>query len=374
MAADDRRARILVVDDHPTNIDILVDLLRHSYEFATASGGAEAIEVARTFRPDLVLLDNMMPGMDGYATCRVMRELPETRRAKILMVSAKARVPERVEGYEAGADDYIAKPFDHDELLAKIRVYVRLKSAEEIASLRSNLITLLQHETRTPMAVLGGALEALRSNLPREGLAAQAMGMALSAASQLQQLHDRIVLLSRLRSGGITLNPVATNVSLLALQCCSARQSAASGAEVVLKYVGPEYAWVLCDAEHMSSVVGELIDNALRYTASGGEVRVEIDQPRNVVIRVIDDGAGIPAEALSTIMDEFVVGDIDHHRRGTGLGLAIARELVTAFGGTIAIDSLERRGTTVTLEFPAIAAPAEIAGALDERDDKAQAA
>jgi CheY-like chemotaxis protein len=89
--AGERRARVLIVDDHPTNVDILVDLLKPSYELSTATSGEMAIEVARAIRPDLVLLDNMMPGMDGYATCRLMREMPETGRAKILMVSARAR-------------------------------------------------------------------------------------------------------------------------------------------------------------------------------------------------------------------------------------------------------------------------------------------
>jgi signal transduction histidine kinase len=259
-----------------------------------------------------------------------------------------------MEGYEAGADDYIAKPFDHDELLAKIRVYLRLKSAEEIGSLRSNLITLLQHETRTPMAVLAGALETLKTCLPLDSFATQSMRMAEAAAEQLHRLHERIVLLSKLRSGYSTLSPTVTDISVLVRQCAASRDSAAIRAQVRMTCKSVDGAWTRFDPEYTNSVFGELLDNALRYTPAGGEVRIESAREGEVVtIRVTDTGAGIPAEALSTIMDEFVVGDIRHHRRGTGLGLAIVRELLAALNGTVSFESVENRGTTVVLTFPA---------------------
>ncbi len=354
------RARILIVDDRTTNVDILVDLLQAKYELATAYSGEQALELAPAFRPDLILLDNMMPGMNGYETCRRLRAMPEGNCAKVLMVSALAQPAERVEGYAAGADDYIAKPFDHDELLAKIRVYLRLKSAEEIASLRSNLITLLQHETRTPMTVLCGALETLKTCLPEDAFVQQSMGMAEDAAAQLHRLNEQIVLLSRLRSGDGALRPAITDVAMLLRQCAASRAAAAARGGVRLRSIALESAWIQFDAEYAAAVFSELIDNALRYSATGGEVRIEaILDAETVTIRVADTGTGIPADALATIMDEFVVGDIRHHRRGCGLGLAIVRELVHAFAGTIQIESRELQGTTVSIEFPLVADEAD---------------
>ena len=119
-----RQSRILLVDDNPTNLAILEEMLGDEYRRGTATSGEEALEIAPDFQPDLILLDVMMPGINGYETCRRIRANPALRNVKIVMVSAKALVSERLEGYDAGADDYLTKPFDEKELLAKVRVYL----------------------------------------------------------------------------------------------------------------------------------------------------------------------------------------------------------------------------------------------------------
>src|SRR5437867_5231349 len=152
---------ILVVDDNPRNVNILRLILGKDYTLATAASGEEALAVAPAMRPDLVLLDIMMPGIDGYATCRQLRALPDLRHVKIIMVSARAMVSDRLQGYDAGADDFVTKPFDEDELLAKVRVHLRLKSVEEVDALKTTVIDLLTHETRTPLTGIIGAADLL---------------------------------------------------------------------------------------------------------------------------------------------------------------------------------------------------------------------
>src|SRR5467141_3561037 len=119
--------RILIVDDHPTNIDVLQEFLSDDYVLATATSGEEALALAPDFQPALILLDVMMPGIDGYETCRRIRTTPALRHTKIILVSARAMVEERLRGYEAGADDYITKPFEKHELRAKVHAYLRLQ-------------------------------------------------------------------------------------------------------------------------------------------------------------------------------------------------------------------------------------------------------
>jgi diguanylate cyclase (GGDEF)-like protein len=123
--------RILIVDDNETNLDILEELLGDDYELSRATSGEECLEVADKCLPDLVLLDIMMPGIDGYETCRRLRATRNLEHTKVIMLSAKTRLDERLAGYEAGGDDYLPKPFDSDELLSKVRVFLRLKTAEE---------------------------------------------------------------------------------------------------------------------------------------------------------------------------------------------------------------------------------------------------
>lgn len=156
-------SRILIVDDNPSNIFVLEEMLRDDYHIETAESGEEALEIAPDFLPDLVLLDIMMPGIDGYETCRRLREDVSLEGMKIVMVSAKAMKSERLQGYEVGADDYVTKPFDEDELLAKVRVYVRLKASEDVEKIKSSMYALLKHENRTPLRGIMLPVQELRS-------------------------------------------------------------------------------------------------------------------------------------------------------------------------------------------------------------------
>ena len=142
--------KILIVDDVPMNLEILEELLEDEFHLKSASSGEEALKVAPEYRPDLVLLDIMMPGIDGLDTCRRMRENSILKQTKIIMVSAKALVSERLEGYEVGADDYITKPFNKHEFMAKIKVYLRLVRVEENDRLKNELLDMLCNETGNP--------------------------------------------------------------------------------------------------------------------------------------------------------------------------------------------------------------------------------
>lgn len=143
--------KILVVDDNPANCAIIEELLGDQYNLMTVLTGQNALKAAQDFQPDLILLDVMMPGIDGYEVCRRIRMTPSLRYTRIIIVSAKAMVSERLKGYQAGADDYITKPFDVDELLAKIRVYLRLKFVEETEQIESNVLSGLYSRTSAPL-------------------------------------------------------------------------------------------------------------------------------------------------------------------------------------------------------------------------------
>lgn len=140
--------KILVVDDEPRNQRIIIETLEDVAEMIVANSGEEALQLMENFSPDLVLLDIMMPGIDGYEVCRQIRSQPKYYLTKIILISGKAMIEERLQGYACGADDYMTKPFVPEELFAKTKVYLRLAQAEnEIVSLNSKLEGKIQEKT-----------------------------------------------------------------------------------------------------------------------------------------------------------------------------------------------------------------------------------
>lgn len=149
-----QKHKILVVDDNEMNLTILREILESDYTVRTCMSGEEALEVLADDQPEIVLLDIMMPGIDGYEVCRRIRQEKKLAHTKVIMVSAKAMVDERLKGYEVGADDYVTKPFNDEELLSKVRVFLRLKSVEEVDAFKTETLRMLSDQLRTPLRSL----------------------------------------------------------------------------------------------------------------------------------------------------------------------------------------------------------------------------
>ena len=158
------KRKILAVDDNSINLAVIEELLGSQYDLMTVSTGPDALKMAQEFRPDLILLDIMMSGMNGYEVCQKIRKSSSLRYTRIIIVSAKAMVSERLKGYQAGADDYLTKPYNADELLAKVRVHLRLKPIKAIQQTEQNLLNTLYNKTNALLNSLIELAETLKSD------------------------------------------------------------------------------------------------------------------------------------------------------------------------------------------------------------------
>ena len=345
--------RILIVDDHPTNIVILQEILSDGHVLAVATSGEEALALAPDFQPALILLDIMMPGIDGYETCRRIRALPALRHTKIIMVSAKGMLSERLHGYEAGADDYITKPFEAEELLAKVRVYLQLKSVEEMDQLKADLLTLLQHEIRTP---LNGIVTPVRMLMADEDLEqaerTEFLEMVYQSAMRLCTLFDKVMTLSALKTGAWDFQPTAADLCLIVHYTVDAVMAQAMTRHVQIVQQLPASAPAMLDCQQMQRVVTTLLENAIRFSPLYERVVVSVRcDDEHIVLTVTDHGPGIASEILPQVFEAFAHGDIAHHTAGHGLSLAIARHIIQAHGGTISVETGKDVGTTFTIRL-----------------------
>lgn len=349
---------ILAVDDNQRNLTILRHILAKEFRFATATSGEEAIRSAVELRPDLVLLDIMMPGMDGYEVCRRLKADPILQHTPVIMVSAKAMLEERLQGYEAGAADYLTKPFEEDELLAKVRVHLRLKSMEEVDRLKSEFLKLLSHETRTPLnGVIGpaevlAATDAIELDERREWAK-----LILLSAARLQDVLEKVLTLAEIKSGEARTPRELVSLDDLVREAVAVAATRAEDGRTIEPHLECTML-VRVDVEHVRFVVAAMIDNAMRFGPPGEAVVVATaNDGDRCVLRVTDRGEGIPAEFLPRVFDEFTCRDVKHHTRGAGLSMAIGRTVAAAHGGTLRVESRPGEITTFTLALPSQGEP-----------------
>lgn len=345
--------KVLIVDDEVINVKLIEEILEFEDDFICRSAvdGNEALHLLEEYHPDIVLLDIMMPGMTGYEVCRRIKADKRHRFAKILMISGKAMVEERLEGYEAGADDYITKPFVDDELLAKLKVFSRLKKTEEVDELKTSILQLFSHETNTPLngILLGSQLILDTPHLPHK-VAEYANLIRLSG----QRLHDlvrKILLLSSLRNKrSLQRNQGTLSTFLEDLirrkieQNCLCRFEISCPAELQL-----EMDWDL-----FQQAVDSVLDNAIKHSPENGSVTIEAMNDNGAAsLRVSDQGPGIDPAVQEMIFDEFHSQRIENHSQGTALSLTIAREIMGLHQGNLTVDSNPGQGASFLFTLPA---------------------
>ncbi len=351
------RHKILIVDDNITNIEIIEEMFNDEYIIQKAASGEQAVQTAANFEPEIVLLDIMLPGIDGYEVCRQLRANPQLKHTKILMVSAKAMLAERLEGYQAGADDYITKPFEEHEFMAKIKVYLRLRSFEQLDRLKTETMKRISEETNAPIKGIVGMAKVLMSDMADEEMDREqrlnSARIIYDSAAQLEKLIERVMAISQLRTAMKSLDIQPADIAELIKKRIDAASETAEANGVVIENNLPELPQAEVDPQLIAMVVDILLDNAIKYGYSAGTVKVELQHYcRDIFIRITDHGPGIDTETMPYIFDEFRTEPVQTSKNSTGLSLPLAKEIVKLHNGEITVQSDPSNATVFTVRLP----------------------
>jgi len=408
-------ARLLVVDDLAANRELLQAHLESAgYYVITAANGDEALASVGTEQPDLILLDLLMPGVDGFEVCRRLKANETTAFIPIIIVTALSDFQHRLQGIEVGADEFLTKPFNSLELVIRVRSLLRTKhlhdqvaasnrllehkvaertaaleqalaDLQEVDRLKSEFLANISHELRTPLTPIQGYVPALLEEVFGRLSVEQreVLGKIAANVDRLHRLIDDLLAFMEWESGQVSLSRSPMSVATL-MQAAGTRALALArekGVRVGVELPGA-LPPVLADASALSRALGHLLENAVKFTPPGGQVTVgarrthglprpatahslhaeaapdaQFRPEEYVELAVRDTGVGIPPEALPRIFDRFYQVDSSSTREhaGTGLGLAIVKRIVDAHGASITVESRPGQGTTFLVRLPVAA-------------------
>ena len=360
---------ILLVDDTPANLKLLSSMLsERGYTVRAAVSGRLALQAVRNEPPDLILLDIKMPEMNGYEVCRHLKEDGKLKDIPVVFLSTLTETTDKVKAFVAGGVDYITKPFQLEEVEARVETHLELRRQKRrlqealdelrsVETLRDSLVHMIVHDLRSPLTGIYAYLELIREAAGGR-LPAKLRGYiedALMSAKQMIEIVSDILDTSRLEAGQLKL--VLEDCDLEgAVEESIAGLSSLSRTRKIRFARRERPAIVRADKGLVLRVTQNLLANALKFTPDGGLISVSIsDAGASIRVSLNDNGPGIAPEYRERIFEKFAQVELPAGRQkySTGLGLAFCKLAVEAHGGRIGVESLEGKGSTFWFELPA---------------------
>ncbi len=358
---------ILIVDDSVGNLQILAEMLRSKgFYLQVARDGASALDVVAQKAPDLILMDVIMPDLDGYEVCRRLRNLPQTKDTPIIFISALTDMDDKVKGFQAGGSDFITKPFQREEVFARINLHLQLKHArEELRQCRdledararaeaanrakSEHLAAISHDIRTPLhGVLNYADFGIRNieKAPRDKLLTYFKQIGV-CGERLMQLLAPVLELASLETGRVEFRKERHDVLPMINSVIADLYSEVRAKKMAVELREPETTQtVFGDQAKIREVFHHLLSNAVQFSDEGKKITIHVAQsqiqPQNgpavqaVEIFFIDQGVGVPEEEYPRIFDSFFQsGQTPTGAGGKGIGLAICQKIIQGHQGDI---------------------------------------
>ena len=356
--------KILVVDDIATNVMLLKAVLgKAKYRIVTATGGHEALMKTESERPDLILLDIMMPDRDGYQVISVLKADERFSEIPVIFLSALHNTEDIVKGFKLGASDYVSKPFNHEELVTRVAHHVFISAAQRIivqqnielqATLQSRdkMYSVIAHDLRSPIGTLKMLFATLLDNIDDEkidGENLEMLNMGNDIAENTFTLLDNLLKWTKCQIG--RMNTVFQDADLAEVVLFSSKifEAVAKAKGISIEYDVQGPIPVRCDVDMVKTIMRNLLSNAIKFSREGGRIVVSAEQsPAQAIVRVRDFGMGIKSEDIEKILDPAVHFTTygTKNEEGSGLGLHLCQNLASRNGGELSVESVYGEGST----------------------------
>lgn len=355
--------QILIVDDEPSarqTMEML--LLREGYDLAFAADGYEALAHLDEDDADVILLDVMMPGMDGFELCERLRRNPKWQHVPIILVTALDSKQDLARGLEAGADDFLHKPYNGLELRARVRSMLRIKQRHDelqtALQLRQDLSNMIVHDIRSPLSAILISCDLLEMEV---GAASMPLSTIRGEAARLSGFLTDMLMMAKMEHGRLMLARSEVDMNELVTAVRDSFVQMAQLKDLSLRWEAPAQSTTLrVDAGLWRRVLDNLLTNAIKFSPTGGTITLRVMYPgseadfagKQMQLQVLDEGPGIPEEHQETIFDKFKI--VAAKRRDVsqvGLGLAFCKMVVEAHDGRIYVEPNSPRGSIFTVEL-----------------------
>ncbi|MCK6542692.1 response regulator [bacterium] len=370
--------QILVVDDEELNVRFLSQfLIRKGFAAITAHSGEEALALVASESPDLVLLDAMMPQMDGFEVCRRLRANPETALLPVVMVTALQRPEDEAHALDAGADDFLPKPINYTELMSRIRSLMRIKDLHDelrtnqdaleekhdqllqLQHLRESLTQMLVHDLKNPLTGIMGCTELL--TMLSENMTEKQVSILKKLEDNtgtLLKMVTELLDVSRMEENKLVIRPEAVSVKEVFMHNIGELEYMIEKYQLVMDmHLRDDNVMVWADRDLLMRIIANLLFNAIKHSQKGGKLTLTCEwqaAEHRMYFAVADTGEGIPAEYLEKIFEKF--SQVDLKQRGLksdrGLGLTFCKLAVEAHGGKIWAESELGKGSTFKFFIP----------------------
>jgi len=354
---------ILVIDDNPMNV-LLASKTLENFGFRTCSAesGALGIKSLENEIPSLILMDIMMPEMDGYETCREIKKVEKWKEIPIIFLTANVHTENLLEGFAAGGVDYITKPFKGEELNVRIKNHIELAESRctilEMNRSRDKLYSIIAHDVRSPLSGILQTLDAIDQGYiqPDSEDFKEIIHQLKNRTKDTSTLLSSLLEWTRAQDPTKSILQKQTNIPALINSCAQLLESNAQNKSIAVSINIDDKIEALCDEVTIHTVFRNLISNAIKFTKNNGTISIEGKQSEDKVsITVQDSGIGMSAEAIENIFEknQHYTSTGTANEQGTGLGLMLVKDFIKMNQGSIRVESTIGAGTIFTVELPA---------------------